>query len=280
MIHDIAITEQYVVFNDLPLQFKPENVALGQGAFWFNKDMSARYGIMKRDCQNTDEIMWFDLPNHYVFHFANAWEKKAPNGDEMVIMFGCALKDVNLIHTHSNHSPDGSSEHPFLWESHEKDNRGKLTKFEFNLTTGESNMTQLVDEASDFPLIDMEQIGYESQYVYLTYFAKDIPQEKNGVYSQYFDGVYKYDMINEKIVEKIKFGENKSAGEVFFQKRDYATSEDDGYLMTFVYDWVENKSEFMMWDAKTMEKTPVVRAAIKQRVPNGFHTTFVQEKDI
>jgi carotenoid cleavage dioxygenase-like enzyme len=87
-------------------------------------------------------------------------------------------------------------------------------------------------------------------------------------------------MINEKMVSRIKFGENKSAGEVFFQKRDNAISEDDGYLMTFVYDWVQNKSEFMMWDAKTMEPQPVVTANIKTRVPNGFHTTFVQEKDI
>ena len=45
--------------------------------------------------------------------------------------------------------------------------------------------------------------------------------------------------------------------------------------MTFVYDWVENKSEFMMWDAKTMNEVPVVQAQIKARVPNGFHTTFV-----
>ena len=92
--------------------------------------------------------------------------------------------------------------------------------------------------------------------------------------------MFKYDLINEKMVSRIKFGQNKSAGEVFFQKRDNATSEDDGYLMTFVYDWVQNKSEFMMWDAKTMEPTPVVAAKIKSRVPNGFHTTFVQEKDI
>ena len=26
MIHDVAITENYVVFNDLPMQFTPENL--------------------------------------------------------------------------------------------------------------------------------------------------------------------------------------------------------------------------------------------------------------
>ena len=44
-------------------------------------------------------------------------------------------------------------------------------------------MKLLVDEASDFPLIDMDIMGYESQYAYLSYFASDIPKEKNGIYS-------------------------------------------------------------------------------------------------
>jgi carotenoid cleavage dioxygenase-like enzyme len=30
MIHDCAITGNNVIFNDLPMQFKPENVALGK----------------------------------------------------------------------------------------------------------------------------------------------------------------------------------------------------------------------------------------------------------
>ena len=180
MIHDIAITEQYVVFNDLPMEFKPEGIAMGNPAFMFDKTKPGKYGIMKRDCQDVSEIKWFELPNHYVFHYANAWEKKAENGDDMVVMFGCALKEPNL---NMKVEEEDGSEHPFLWEDIQNDNRGKLTKFEFNLTTGESSMKLLVDEASDFPLIDMDVVGYESQFTYLTYFAKDIPKEKNGVYS-------------------------------------------------------------------------------------------------
>jgi hypothetical protein len=59
-------------------------------------------------------------------------------------------------------------------------------------------------------------MGYPTRYVYLTYFPKEIPKEKNGVYSQYFEGVIKFDLQKEEIVERIKFGENKSGGEVFF----------------------------------------------------------------
>ena len=82
---------------------------------------------------------------------------------------------------------------------------------------------------------------------------------------------------------RINFGETKSAGEIFFHKRDGADpakQEDDGYLMSFVYDWKTDKSEFVMWDAHTMSETPVVRAECDTRVPNGFHTTFIQEDDL
>ena len=182
MIHDVAITENYVVFNDLPMQFTPENlVNAEQGAFTFNKDMSAMYGVMKRDCKNTDEIKWFELPNHYVFHFANAWETTNDQGHEVIKMFGCSLTDVSLEHKIKD-SPDGQ-EHPFLWEDENSDNRGKLTKFEFNMNTGEHTMKVIEDLTCDFPLIDMDVMGYESQFAYLTYFAKDIPEHQNGVYS-------------------------------------------------------------------------------------------------
>jgi len=84
----------------------------------------------------------------------------------------------------------------------------------------------------------------------------------------------------EKIVKKIKFGKNKTSGEVFFHKRQNAKSEDDGYLMTFLYDWETKESEFVMWDAKTMSDEAVLRAKMDKRVPNGFHTYFVAEEDL
>jgi carotenoid cleavage dioxygenase len=109
--------------------------------------MSARYGIMRRDCKDTNEIKWFDLPSHYVFHFANAWQE----GDN-VIMYGCVLKDVSL--DHKNITDD--LEHPFLWEDANSDTRGKLSKFTFNMKTWDISMRMIMDEASDFPLIDMD----------------------------------------------------------------------------------------------------------------------------
>jgi carotenoid cleavage dioxygenase-like enzyme len=107
---------------------------------------------------------------------------------------------------------------------------------------------------------------------------KNLPKDKVGQENLYFAGFAKYDLEEEKIIKKLDFGPTRTAGEVFFSPRDNATEEDDGYCMSFVHDWATGKTEFVMWDAKTMDETPVLRAETKVRVPNGFHTFFVPEK--
>lgn len=77
-----------------------------------------------------------------VFHYINAWEEKAENGDNIIRAFGCVQEHISI---------DFEEEHPFL--------KGKfspvLTKFIFNLTTGKLEMTKLFEDmACEFPVID------------------------------------------------------------------------------------------------------------------------------
>jgi len=76
MIHDFLATENYAIIPDLPIEFNAE-VALKEGGsvFKYNPNVPARYGVMKKENTNPNAVQWFDLPNHYVFHFVNAWEE-------------------------------------------------------------------------------------------------------------------------------------------------------------------------------------------------------------
>jgi len=53
--------------------------------------------------------------------------------------------------------------------------------------------------------------------------------------------------------------------------------------MTVVHDWKADKSQFVMWDSKAMnndgDKVEVLRTDLEQRVPYGFHSTFVHENN-
>jgi carotenoid cleavage dioxygenase-like enzyme len=107
----------------------------------------------------------------------------------------------------------------------------------------------------------------------MPYLHKELPDIQAAKDSIFYAGFLKLDMKAEKVTKSVSFGETKTAGEVFFQKRDGATEEDDGYVMTFVYDWQSKQSSFMMWDARSLEI--VVDAPLRDRVPHGFHGLFV-----
>jgi len=55
MIHDFMITENYVIIPDSPLEFNPKaTVKDSKFIFQFDHTRPSRYGIMKRNCQNSD----------------------------------------------------------------------------------------------------------------------------------------------------------------------------------------------------------------------------------
>jgi 9-cis-epoxycarotenoid dioxygenase len=90
MIHDFAITENHIIIPDLALEMRPD-LTIKEGGFIFkyNGNVPARYGIMKKLNQNVDQIQWFELPSHYVFHFVNAWEETNEKGETIIKLFGC-----------------------------------------------------------------------------------------------------------------------------------------------------------------------------------------------
>ena len=91
------------------------------------------------------------------------------------------------------------------------------------------------------------------------------------------NGFIKYDFKENKVVHKIEYGDDRTAGEVVFHPKE-GGKEDEGYLMTFLYDITQKQSEFIMWDGKTCEV--IYRVKLPQRVPHGFHGLFVDEDDL
>ena len=51
-------------------------------------------------------------------------------------------------------------------------------------------------------------------------------------------------------------------------------NEDDGYLMTYVYDAKEDASRFMVMDAASMDSSPIASVELP-RIPNGFHGSWI-----
>ncbi|KAJ6834458.1 carotenoid 9,10(9',10')-cleavage dioxygenase [Iris pallida] len=267
MMHDFAITENYAVFMDLPLYFQPKEMVKGQFIFSFDAAKKARFGVLPRYAKDDNLIRWFELPNCFIFHNANAWEE----GDE-VVLITCRLMNPNL---EDINGPVKEKLDNFTNE---------LYEMRFNMKSGAASQKQLSVSAVDFPRINESYTTRKQRYVYGTILDSIVK----------IKGIIKFDLHAEPEVGKknlevggnvqgiFDLGPGRYGSEAVFVPRQpgITSEEDDGYLIFFVHDENTGKSAVNVIDAKTMSAEPVAVIELPKRVPYGFHAFFVNEEQL
>ncbi|XP_037431903.1 carotenoid 9,10(9',10')-cleavage dioxygenase-like [Triticum dicoccoides] len=268
MMHDFAITENYSIFMDLPLLFRPkEMVKNGEFIYKFDPTKKGRFGILQRYEKDEKTIRWFELPNCFIFHNANAWEE----GDE-VVLITCRLENPDLDKVNGT-------------QNEKLENFGnELYEMRFNMKTGAASQKQLSVAAVDFPRINESYTGRKQRYVYCT--ILDSIAKVTGVIK--FDlhaepeSVKKQLEVGGNVMGIYDLGPGRFGSEAVFVPKEPGVSgeEDDGYLILFVHDENTGKSEVNVIDAKTMSPDPVAVVELPNRVPYGFHAFFVNEEQL
>ncbi len=249
--HDMAITENFAILMDLSLFADPEALAVGRYKVAFHEDIPSRFGLIPRR-GGADELRWFEAKPCYIYHVVNAWEE----GDE-VVMVGCRVKQPE---------PDVDKSNPLARMLAFLRLDAQLYEWRFNLKTGQTKEGPLDDANTEFPTVASDRVGRKSRYTYNTHLSDDS--------TLYFDGLFKYDLQDDS-VERYWFGEGRYGSEAPFVPRPGATEEDDGWLVSFVHDLREDRSEVIVLDAKEIERGPIARVILPQRVPLGFHAAWV-----
>jgi carotenoid cleavage dioxygenase-like enzyme len=250
MMHDFAITEHYTIFMDLPLTFRPERMQQGQPLLMFERDLPSRFGIVPRDGDNSN-IRWFETSACFVPHTLNAYEE----GKEVILM-GCRMTSNSALGL--SQSPDDDKEVDIP----------RLYQWRFHLDTGRVTEKMLDDIPIEFPRVNESLLGRKTKYGYAAKISS------NSV--MLWDGVIKYD-LEQGTSETHQFAPDRYGGETVFAPRPGATDEDDGWLITFVHDENEGRSELVVLNAQNITDEPVARVMIPQRVPYGFHAIWVAE---
>ena len=76
-----------------------------------------------------------------------------------------------------------------------------------------------------------------------------------------------------------EFGPGRHGAEPYFIPRESAASEDDGYLMTYVYDESRKASELVILDALDLARPALAQIQLPVRVPYGFHGSWIADGD-
>ncbi|WYL93517.1 MAG: carotenoid oxygenase family protein [Gloeotrichia echinulata IR180] len=254
MMHDFAITENYTIFMDLPLTFSVDRLRSREPAYMFEPNAPSRFGIIPRHGDNTN-IRWFEVSTCYVLHTLNAYE----SGEEIVVI-ACRTNDAQLLNIPTKTNL-----------RHHQVTQPELYCWRFNLRTGVVHEGTIDDLSSEFPTLNQQFVGRRNRYGYS---ARMVP-EMLPIFTS--DAVIKYDFANDDS-QVHEWGSGRYGGEAIFVPRSNSNLEDDGWLLTFVYDTAFKTSELVVLNAQNITDKPVARILLPQRVPYGFHGTWIAEK--
>lgn len=254
--HDMAITENHVVLMDLPLIQDPQAAREGRHKIVFERSMPARFGVLPRS-GNGDQVRWFSARPCYIYHVVNAWEE-GPDDDREIVMDVCRVKRPQ---PHANAKTPLAKMLAYLRLD------AQLYRYRFNLRTGLTLEGEWDDANTEFPSIDAREIGRRTRYAYNVHISPESTLR--------FDGLVRYDNVTGG-KQTHMFGPGRWGSEAPFAPRDGSHGEDDGYLVTFVQDEREGRSEVAIYDAAAIDSGPVGRVLLPQRVPLGFHATWIR----
>ncbi|XP_051184362.1 9-cis-epoxycarotenoid dioxygenase NCED3, chloroplastic [Lolium perenne] len=254
MIHDFAITENFVVVPDHQVVFKLAEMFRGGSPVVLDKEKTSRFGVLPKYAADSSEMVWVDVPDCFCFHLWNSWEE----GEEVVVIGSCMTPADSIFN-----------------DSGEDRLESVLTEIRLNTRTGESTRRAILAPDAQVNLevgmVNRNMLGRKTRYAYLAV-AEPWPK---------VSGFAKVDLATGKLT-RFDYGEGRFGGEPCFVPMDgehaRPGAEDDGYVLSFVRDEAAGTSELLVVNAADMRLEATVQ--LPSRVPYGFHGTFIGAADI
>jgi len=202
-----------------------------------------------------------------VTDFVNAWQL----GDE------CVVLDV-LAAERWDYGEASSENEPPLWEKQDPSAspRVELIRYEVNLTTQDWKKKKLCDRHMMYPSINPSIFNEEHQYVFC---AAAHSESAVGPAA----GIAKVD-VNSGDIDVWTPAPTEFGGQPVFIPRTDGSGQDDGYLITIMFDGAAQRSDVVILDAKDVSKGPICRIPLLQPVAYGTRgcwadgLTFTQEE--
>ncbi|MGI8794673.1 MAG: carotenoid oxygenase family protein [Acidimicrobiales bacterium] len=245
MLHDCAITETYVVVMDLPCLFSLEDAMAGKAPFGWSEDYTARFGLLPMEATSADEIRWFEIDPCYIFHVLNAHD--LPDG-------GVVIDAVR---------------HPKMFaKSKLGPNEGapNLSRWTIDTTSGKVAEEVLDERPQEFPRHDERNEGRVHRFGYS---ASNL-----GVDDDKSADALKIDLVAGR-TEMHNYGRGRATLEPVFIPRSPEAGEDDGFVMSYVYDATTDTSDVVILAAQDFAGDPLATIKLPVRVPFGFHGNWV-----
>ncbi|KAL9114307.1 MAG: hypothetical protein Q9227_001729 [Pyrenula ochraceoflavens] len=326
MMHDFGVSFDHTVIMDLPLSLDPLNLARNKPVVSYDPNGRSRFGVFPR--YQPDQIRWFETGPCCIFHTANTWDDATFDPITLqprttsVNMLACRLTSASLVFTAGN-LPIPTPPVTSSFVSREEE-QCRLYYYRFMLSSNSQKNT-ITDQFAlsripfEFPSLREDRSMSAARYIYGC-------SVSHGTFSAALGRAVKIDLLVKMNVETLiargkkdsckdhrKCVDNRSVEEVLsstdpndpiqafqlppnhfaqeprFVPRKNGLSEDDGWLLTYVFDESQlaidgscppdAKSELWIIDAKGMKEV-VAKIHLPQRVPYGLHGNWFSDEQV
>ena len=252
--HDMVFTENFAILNDFPLHWDEALLPKGKHKLIYREDQPARFAVVPRRHAPQTGIRWFEASPTYVLHWLNAWE----DGDEIV------------LHGYHQKTPMPKRGYDNTGNSLGPERYGPtLYEWRLNLRTGAVKERRLDDRHLEFGMVNCRHWGSPYRYSYNMVAHPG---------SFLFDGVMRFDHTTGESQQHL-FGEGRFGSESPMAPCIDAHEEDDGYVVSFVTDLNNDRSECLVLDARDLNAGPVARIMLPHRISSGTHACWADASE-
>jgi beta,beta-carotene 9',10'-dioxygenase len=246
-MHSFGLTERWLVLAEFPFVVNPVSIPLSGRPYIENYRWKPELGtkITLIDRSSGEATGPFETDAFFCFHHANAYEE---NGS--VVVDACTYADAHIVEDlYLDRLREGKPA-----------DRAELRRFRIDLSSGEVAHEQLA-EGFELPRINY---GRNNERPYRYVWGVD---GKSG----WLDRIVKTDVETSSTTEWAEDG--CSPGEPVFVAAPRAEREDEGVLLSVVFDSSSGDSFLLVLDAADLGE--LARAEAPHGIPYGFHGQFV-----
>lgn len=324
LAHDFCATSKRTILIDMPLVLDPRNLLQGKPMLIYEENMPTRFGILPR--RSPEKVKWYESQSCCIYHAANAWDDDESSTTNLV---ACRLNSATLVYAAGNLDTPSHAKATcgtekcqlYYWQF------ADAPEDDLNVN-GDASVLQefaLSDIPVEFPTMNDSFSQRCNQYVYGASMTTGSFDAGLGSRSAKIDCLAKFDIktlirkgkqemdagqlqtgeaADKRTVQDIlAVGHHENdairlfvlpahhyAQEATFVPRLNAKSEDDGFLIFFVFDESTGldydgdalptaTSQLWILDAKNM-KDVICKIELPQRVPYGLHGHFFSAEEI
>lgn len=257
MNHDFVLTQHHLVFCLGPILVQSVRMILGlksfDGALQWDGGRPTRILIVPRDGKAAPR--WIETDPFFQFHFANGYEES----DGTLVLDLARYPDFATI---------GEALRSYWKSDWPANGMARLTRLRIDPAGKVGSRVFDTGGGNEFPCIDPRSIGRTYRYAYIA----SNPERKIGLQQR----VTRVDVDTGAVVSH-DFAPDGYVGEPLFVPRAADTAEDDGVVITLVFDATTQRTSIVGLDAADIAARPLFTARLGHHVPYPLHGTFARD---